>query len=301
MTPQMPQQSMSPAPQYQRQNSYHQASATPLQPVTPQPPHTQPTYPYAAQQQLHAAPALPVTHAQGFVNPTPVQSYQPRPQAQPISQPYPSQGSSSNIHDQRVNEVFILSDNANALIPEEIRQRFPQDEQGHVLFFTKPPVLPTQVIHGKNDTARAKGEPPLLAHSEKYLAAKAERQKAITSRKHALANDDQGQSNNTKRTKTDAAAEKDDKEQATKALADTLNKYIDKMNADTVAEYKELYGDKWEEYRKEDQERAKARAEREAEAEKKRAEVLSKCRNLPEYDTKFSRSLWGGKIKGERY
>jgi chromatin structure-remodeling complex subunit RSC1/2 len=71
----------------------------------------------------------------------------------------------------------VLSDVANASIPERIRERFPRDDQGRVLFFTKPPRVPDQIVRGRD------GQP--LAHSEKYLAAKAERDKLIATRKRA--------------------------------------------------------------------------------------------------------------------
>jgi len=97
-------------------------------------------------------------------------------QATPAYNPYPT-----NIPDQRAAEVFVLSDSANASIPKHIRDRFPQDDQGRVLFFTKPPVPVDTGVRGKN------GEP--LAHTEKYLAAKAERDRIIATRKRAREED----------------------------------------------------------------------------------------------------------------
>jgi hypothetical protein len=106
---------------------------------------------------------------------TPSQAYS-RPHAQPAQayNPYPA-----NLQEQRAVEVFVLSDAANASIPKHLRDRFPQDDQGHVLFFTKPPVVADNIIRGRD------GQP--LAHSEKYLAAKAERDQRIAARKRARA------------------------------------------------------------------------------------------------------------------
>ncbi len=81
------------------------------------------------------------------------------------------------MSEQRPVEVFVLSDAANASIPKQVRDRFPQDDQGRVLFFTKPPVVADTIVRGKD------GKP--LAHTEKYLAAKAERDQQIAARKRA--------------------------------------------------------------------------------------------------------------------
>lgn len=75
----------------------------------------------------------------------------------------------------RGSEVYVLSNIANESIPKHIRDNFPQDDEGRVLFFTKPPTLPDTVVRGRD------GQP--LAHTEKYLAAKAERDKLIATRK----------------------------------------------------------------------------------------------------------------------
>jgi len=63
------------------------------------------------------------------------------------------------------DEVFHLSDTANAAIPADIRAQFQTDEHDRVLFFTKPPL---DVLPPTN--------PPI--HSLKYVAAKLRRQKA---------------------------------------------------------------------------------------------------------------------------
>ncbi len=81
------------------------------------------------------------------------------------------------MQDQRGAEVYVLSNIANESIPKHIRDRFPQDDEGRVLFFTQPPVLPDTVVRGRD------GQP--LAHTEKYLAAKAERDKIVATRKRA--------------------------------------------------------------------------------------------------------------------
>jgi chromatin structure-remodeling complex subunit RSC1/2 len=66
-----------------------------------------------------------------------------------------------------------MSESANSMIPAEIREQFPQDEQGRVLFFTTPPVGTQHVIQGR--TSAEKGDQ--LAHSLRYLAVKADRER----------------------------------------------------------------------------------------------------------------------------
>ena len=60
------------------------------------------------------------------------------------------------------------------MIPAYIREQFPQDEQGRVLFFTTPPVDTEHITQGR--TNPEKGDQ--LAHSLRYLAVKADREGA---------------------------------------------------------------------------------------------------------------------------
>jgi len=72
-------------------------------------------------------------------------------------------------------EVYHLNDHANASIPPEIRQQFHCDEQGHVLFFTAPPIDPAGPVK----------EGAALGHSAKYLAAKAKREALLAAKRKA--------------------------------------------------------------------------------------------------------------------
>lgn len=75
-----------------------------------------------------------------------------------------------------------MSDAANSSIPLEIRQQFPCDDHGRVLWFTTPPLnitpAPSQLISPKD------GKP--LAHTPEYLAAKEKRSKLIAERKQQI-------------------------------------------------------------------------------------------------------------------
>ena len=84
--------------------------------------------------------------------------------AQPAQTQYAAQPSQA-AQLQRGTEVYTLADTSNMSIPKEIRDQFPQDEQGRILFFATPPLDNTQTITGK--TAVEKDHP--LEHSESYV------------------------------------------------------------------------------------------------------------------------------------
>ncbi|KAK4933900.1 hypothetical protein LTR66_015832 [Elasticomyces elasticus] len=75
----------------------------------------------------------------------------------------------------RTSETYVLSDVANAQIPKDVRDQFPQDDHGRVLFFTQPPTPNDHVISGGSSTEQ--GRP--LQHSAHY-------QEASTAKKRKL-------------------------------------------------------------------------------------------------------------------
>jgi chromatin structure-remodeling complex subunit RSC1/2 len=83
----------------------------------------------------------------------------------------------NTYQDHRSTEVFTLPDTANASIPKHIRDKFPQDDLGRVLFFTKPPIVHDWTVRGKDGQ--------VLKHTEKYLKAKEERERAREERKRS--------------------------------------------------------------------------------------------------------------------
>lgn len=172
--------SISPAPTYGRQNSYQPSQPHIQAAITPQTPASQTPLPYTAHQQLHPAPNLAATHSPSYAPAAAATTTTPstgfgRPQL-PASQPYTSYP--SNIPEHREQPVYILSNEANAQIPTEIRDKLPQDSQGRVLFFTQPPVLHDWTVRGQD------GLP--LRHTERYLKAKAEKEKLRSAKKRAL-------------------------------------------------------------------------------------------------------------------
>jgi chromatin structure-remodeling complex subunit RSC1/2 len=186
---------ISPAPQpYRRQNSFTQSQTTyraNIAPSTPAP--QQPQTSYSAHQNIHpqpniaAAPSVnytsqntPSHSGAGFNRPIyqqPSASATPTPGPPSYGAPFHTATQASQYPDHRAAEVFVLSDTANASIPPEIRKKFPQDDQGRVLFFTKPPVVHDLTVKGKD------GVP--LRHSERYLIDKAERERLRAERKRA--------------------------------------------------------------------------------------------------------------------
>ncbi|OJJ43350.1 hypothetical protein ASPZODRAFT_136195 [Penicilliopsis zonata CBS 506.65] len=112
-------------------------------------------------------------------------------------------------------EVFHLSDAANAAIPLEIREQFHCDDQGHVLFFSTPPmdILPPAQKS--------------LGHSLRYLAAREERRSLIEQRKRKFQEEQEQEQAGIKRLR---AAEETDllsriealKSKAVKAMTDQV-------------------------------------------------------------------------------
>ncbi|KAE8148807.1 hypothetical protein BDV25DRAFT_11156 [Aspergillus avenaceus] len=108
--------------------------------------------------------ATTVSHPYSAVQPAPYTPYQAnRMQAPP--------GPAYNPNAPRPIEVFHLSDAANAAIPDDIREQFHCDDQGHVLFFSSPPLEIVSPLQQR------------LGHSLKFLAAKEERRKLVETKK----------------------------------------------------------------------------------------------------------------------
>ena len=195
-TPSMPYQtaSPSPAPQLNRPSLYHQSSSGYQGPAPPTPvaQHT----PYAAAQQVQRTPMYQgATVAQSYTSTTPTQPYQQRQTIQQVqaqaaaqhqqqqyqpaaTQQIQSQYPNSTAYE-RGHEAYVLNDAANAAIPKEIRDRYPQDDEGRILFFTQPPLDMTHIVSARTDADNAKP----LKHSKEYLDARSKREELIKQRK----------------------------------------------------------------------------------------------------------------------
>lgn len=129
-----------------------------------------------------------------------------------------------------------MPDAANNSIPAEIRSRFQQDEQGHVLFFTAPPVHLAQDDDGEKSTSK-------LGHSIKYLAEKSRRAEQIAlKRKEHEAVKAQAQAENRKRTLEEEAATEQEMTRLKRRALEMLEKQLSGAIRD---DWSSLYGEGW--------------------------------------------------------
>lgn len=175
-----------------------QNAPVPVPPATYQQPQLPPTQTYQpaiqrrssgfVQQTPHPSYQTPaVSHPYAAVQPTPYTPYQTnRIQVPP--------GTVYNPNAPRPIEVFHLSDAANATIPEDIRDQFHCDNQGHVLFFSSPPLDIVPPLQQK------------LGHSLKYLAVKEERRKLVEAKKRKEVEERDVQDQRVKRQRADEEA-----------------------------------------------------------------------------------------------
>ena len=163
------------------ETSQHQQTLTPAprqfqtpSGVMPTPSHITPSYAvqgdsgYAQPQQQQYTPS----HSYGDHYSTPQQQQQRyTQQAQPPPPRYnpmlPTPGGP------RLPDAFVLTDTENARIPPEVREQYHRDDEGRVMFFTKPPAIVLPPPHRAS----------LLGHTVAYQAAKIRREEALRERK----------------------------------------------------------------------------------------------------------------------
>ncbi|KAI4290118.1 MAG: hypothetical protein L6R35_000606 [Caloplaca aegaea] len=135
----------------------------------------------------------------------------------------------------RPYEVFRLSEQANAQIPDDVRQLYQQDEQGNVLFFTAPPV----------DVLPSTKEGYALGHTARYLAEKLRRKIALKEKRKA-----EGLPEDFEEPKPKKIASTVDENlggQIHEMRDQAMQLLIDQMQQGTEALYNSLYGPEWEE------------------------------------------------------
>jgi chromatin structure-remodeling complex subunit RSC1/2 len=174
-TPRHPQHSASPVP------AYNPSSYTPAA--------TYPSYGTPSQnpQSLHQHQHDHRQYAQPHYGSTPASNYgyqQPQQHAahlhhnsshrQHYNSVYTGRGAAALLDSSRQAEVYILQDKDNFAIPEDIRNQYHTDDQGHIMFFSTPPL---------DNNKPPIGMTPTLGHSAKYLAWKAGRAEAVAKRK----------------------------------------------------------------------------------------------------------------------
>ena len=164
-------------------------------------------------------------------------------------------------------EVYHLSDSANASIPQSIQEQFQRDEQGHVLFFTAPPL----------DVLPPTKPGSVIGHTARYLAEKLRRKIALKEKRRAegLPDDEEPATKRPKHAEPDLSLQKQVGEMRDRALGIL----IDQMQQGTVAIYKDIYGDKWEEGMKYEQQKL---AERQQEHQRKQAQLEESARKRKE-------------------
>ncbi|KAL9594152.1 MAG: hypothetical protein Q9219_007189 [cf. Caloplaca sp. 3 TL-2023] len=170
----------------------------------------------------------------------------------------------------RPHEIFRLSDQANAQIPEEVRKRYQQDEQGNVLFFTAPPV----------DVLPPTKEGSAVAHTARYLAEKLHRKMASREKRRAEGLPEDYEEPQAKRATPplDGNFRGQIKEMRDKAL----RMLVEEMQEGTEAIYQDLYGEDWQAGAK--YEVAKT-TQRQTEARKKKAALEESRRKRMQSET----------------
>ena len=156
----------------------------------PSPAFNQPALqPYPNVQQRRSIITLPsyVTPPAATVTSTPPPYY---------SMPRPMMAYNPNAP--RPIEVFHLSDSANTSIPASIREKFQHDNQGHVLFFSTPPLNTMTTTPGE--------EAEKLSHSTRYMEVREERRRLVEERKRKKHDEQYLEEQNAKRARADEAA-----------------------------------------------------------------------------------------------
>ena len=142
-----------------------------------------------------------------------------------------------------------MPENANQLIPEEIRDRFQQDEHGHVLFFTAPPV----------DTLPPVKPGSAIGHTASYLAAKHRDKLAAKEKRKASGLPEEEEEDSVLTTTTRSVVAKKLKQEQPSVdngislqqkIVETrdqaLQLWIQQMQNGTDRIYQDLYGEHWE-------------------------------------------------------
>ncbi|KAI9670279.1 MAG: hypothetical protein M1831_006493 [Alyxoria varia] len=129
-------------------------------------------------------------------------------------------------------EVWHLQDAANAAIPPDIREQFQCDENGHVLFFTNPPL----------ETEPQKSR---LQHTARYLAAKERRRQEMAGKRKQEGEEDQRvQEQKRKRLNLE---QENTEQRAMEMRKKSFDDWLKWMRKETEEMYQRLYGPEWEE------------------------------------------------------
>lgn len=145
---------------------------------------------------------------------------------------------------QRMPDVFYLHA-ANAAIPEDIRKEFQRDEQGHVLFFSKPPI----------SVQRPQPDVPPMQLSTKVRATKIRRR--LEEKAKEIETAYQAQERPAKRSKT--AAETHAQQPGLEKALEQWRDWLDQYQKGTNEIWKLNHGDGWKDAKKIGMDRLKTR------------------------------------------
>lgn len=189
----------------------------------------------------------------------------------PVPQPYRATAIPGTTENSvRPHEIFRLSEQANAQIPEKLRQLYQQDEYGNVLFFTAPPV----------DVLPPTKEGSAVGHTARYLAEKLRRKMASREKRKAEGLPEDYEEPKPKR--ASPAVEGNLAGQIHHMRDEAFQLMIDQMQEGTRAIYKGLYGLEWEKGAKYEVTKT---AQRQAEARKQQAALEESERKRKESET----------------
>ena len=179
-----------------------------------------------------------------------------------------------------------MSESANAMIPLEIRNQFPQDDDGRVLFFTTPPIDTRHVLDGRSRAE--KGIP--LRHSEAFLAARKARAQQIKERR-AQRDAESGSGRHKSRPEVEDSSwmlqKSHLKREALLSVARQLDQRTDEF-------YRRQYGSSWREYKGADSAKHRIMAEEQENHVKSKAEQMKRMYITPGSVPIFSGSIMPG-------
>ena len=188
--------------------------------------------------QQHTTATAPLQHPHRLAQHTSATCTQPADHYGTPTSRYsqPQRASATDAAASRPDEVFRLPENANMAIPADVRNQFQQDDQGHVLFFTAPPL----------DTLPPTKPGSAVGHTARYLAAKLQAPLATREKRNLTSELPYSDSIQPKRLKTEVATP--NSTERIKAMTDDALKIWTKQLQDgTDVIYQELYGQHWEE------------------------------------------------------
>ena len=222
---------------YSRQTSY--AGANQYTNATHSVPQ-QASLPYQYTPQATQPASLVAAHHGSYNASTPAYNRTISNNAQPVQ--YSAQQATNGVA-HRTAEAYVLSDAANAAIPKHVREQFPSDDQGRVLFFSSLPLDTRHIVSGSSEDEQ--GRP--LEHSEAYQQARILRKRKYEHRDRDDNTEVDGDATIVARTRQIKATKSAAENQATgiAAAEKAMGSLAEEVVQSTHNEYKAQYGNEW--------------------------------------------------------